>query len=354
MSSRAPRTPTRGERPGYRYGVPMTSVRFRLVGPAAAVVLAAGVGGCGSSKPDAGNSGVSPRSASTTTSSSTRAALPGTGKPLVTIGDKNYTEQFVLGELYRQALSAQGYNVVLNRNIGPTEVTIPALESGRLDMYPEYLGTWDTTVAGYKHQFRNAHSAYLAGQRFALAHGLQLLDPTPFSDTDAVGVARSYAVANDLSSLTDLGRVAPTLTFGAPPQFQQSPTGLPAIEQRYGFTPALFKPLEIGSQYQALDNNTVQAATVNTTDGQLAAGAYKLLRDPRHVFGWGNAVPVVSAKVLLAEGPAFEATIDRVSGLLTTDVMRRLNAAVDVSHEDPAAVAKQFLQSAGVIPATAS
>jgi osmoprotectant transport system substrate-binding protein len=328
----------------------MTAVRFRLVGPAAAVLLAAGLGGCGGSKSDAPTSNASaPR---TTTTGSSTPALPGTGKPLVTIGDKNYTEQFVLGELYRQALIAQGYSVVLNRNIGPTEVTIPALESGRLDMYPEYLGTWDGSIAGYKTQFRNARSAYHAGQRYALAHGLQLLNPTPFSDTNAVGVTNSYAVANDLTSLTDLARVAPAFTFGAPPQFQQNPTGLPALEQAYGLVPATFKALDIGSQYQALDNGSVQAAAVNTTDGQLLTGDYTLLRDPRHVFGWGNVVPVVSAKVLLAEGPVFEATIDRVSAMLTTAVMRRLNAAVDVSHQDPAVVAKQFLQSRGVIPPT--
>jgi osmoprotectant transport system substrate-binding protein len=273
---------------------------------------------------------------------------------MVTIGDKNFTEQFLLGELYAQALRAQGYSVQLNRNIGPTEVTIPALESGRLDMYPEYIGTWDTSVAGYKHSFRTARSAYRAGQHYALPHGLELLNPTPFSNTTAIGVARSYAVAGDLSSLDDLRRVAANMTLGAPPQFQQSPTGLPAAEQAYGFVPAAFKPLDVGAQYQALDRNTVQAAAVNTTDGQLAGGDYKLLRDPRRVFGWGNVVPVVSTKVLQEEGPQFEITIDRVSELLTTPVMRRLNAAVDVSGQDPMVVAKQFLQEHGLLTPSTS
>jgi osmoprotectant transport system substrate-binding protein len=333
-----------------------TAAAVRFARPAAALVLAAALGACGSSKPDApGSVSSTPAAATTTTTTSaTTSALPGTGKPLVTIGDKNFTEQFVLGELYRQALTAQGYNVVLNRNIGPTEVTTAALQSGRLGMYPEYLGTWDTAVAGYSRPFKNARAAYRAGQRYALAHGLQLLDPTPFSDTDAIGVTSSYALANDLHSLIDLRRVAQTLTFGAPPQFQQSATGLPALEQAYGFVPATFKPLDIGEQYQALDDGTVQAADVNTTDGALTTGKYTLLRDTRHVFGWGNAVPVVSAKVLAAEGPAFVTTIDRVSALLTTPVMRKLNAAVDISNQDPAAVAKQFLQAHGIIRATTS
>jgi len=148
--------------------------------------------------------------------------------------------------------------------------------------------------------------------------------------------------------------VASSLSFGAPPQFQQSQTGLSALEQAYGFTPAAFKPLEIGAQYKALDAGTVQAADVNTTDAQLTTGNYSLLRDPRKVFGWGNVIPVVSVRVLDAEGPAFAATINRVSSLLTLPIIRQLNAAVDIAGEDPAVVAKQFLIAHGLVPASPS
>jgi osmoprotectant transport system substrate-binding protein len=290
-------------------------------------------------------------SADTRTSSTaaTTSKLPGTSKPPVTIGDKNFTEQFVLGELYSQALTAQGFSVTLNRNIGPTEVTIPALASGRLAMYPEYLGVWNTTVAGYRRKFPTAHAAYQAAQRYALRHGFELLDLTPFSDTGAIAVTSRYASDNGLRTIEDLQSVAPSLMIGAPPQFQQSPSGLPALEQAYGFTPAGFKPLEVGSQYRALDQGLVQAADVNTTDGELLSGSYALLEDPRRIFGWGNAVPVISARVLDAEGPAFAATINRVSALLTTTAVRRMNAAVDTSHQDPVVVAREFLTAHGLL-----
>ena len=85
------------------------------------------------------------------------------------------------------------------------------------------------------------------------------------------------------------------------------------------------------------------------TDGQLASGDYRPLGDPQHLFGWGNAVPVLTAKVIDAEGPAFADTIDRISALLTTPVMRQLNQAVDVAGQDPAAVARQFLETHGLI-----
>jgi osmoprotectant transport system substrate-binding protein len=281
------------------------------------------------------------------------AAQPGAGRPQVTIGDKNFTEQFVLGELYYEALKAQGFSVLLNRNIGPTEVTLQALADGQLAMYPEYIDTWNATVAGLRRPFHSLTAAYAAGQRYALSHGLELLTPTPFSDTDAIGVGLNYAVQNDLGTIADLRKVAQTLTLGAPPQFEQGPAGLPALEQAYGFVPAAFKALEIGGQYTALDQDIVQAADVNTTDGQLTTGNYVLLRDPQKVLGWGNVVPVVSTQAIRAEGPAFVDTINRVSALLTLQVIRQLNAAVDIYNEDPAAVAQQFLAAHGLTPSTA-
>lgn len=316
----------------------------RLVSAVALAVAAIALAGCGGGASQ-------PSATSTAAPTAHKTVLPGTGRPAVTIGDKNFTEQFVLGELYSQALAAEGYTALLNRNIGPTEVTIQALESGRLSMYPEYLDTWNTAVAGDHHSFRTAYAAYQAAQRYALSQGLVVLDPTPFSDTDAIAVSFNYGTENGLATLADLRKVADSLTIGAAPQFEQNPTGLPAAEQAYGFEPAGLKSLEIGNQYQALDQGAVQGADVNTTDGQLLTGDYRLLRDPSHVFGWGNVVPVVPARVLDAEGPAFESTIDKVSALLTLPVMRQLNAAVDISHEDPAVVARDFLMAQGLVPA---
>jgi osmoprotectant transport system substrate-binding protein len=320
-------------------------VRPLLCGAACAAALSlAACGGGGSEH------ALAATSQSTTTTQTTPP--PGAGRPTIRVGDKNYTEQFILGELYYEALLAQGFSVQLNKNIGPPEVTWQALQTGRLDLYPEYLNVWNESIAGYKQSFSTEGSAYVAAQRFALAHGLELLNPTPFSDTSAIGVTVGYADQNHLRTIGDLFKVERTLTFGAPPQFQQDSHGLPALEQAYGFQPAAFKALEIGQQYSALDHYTVQAADLNTTDGELTTGNYALLRDPEKVFGVGNIVPVVSAQVIGTEGPVFEATINRVSSLLTLSNIRALNSAVDIAGHDPATVAKQFLIDHGVIPPT--
>jgi glycine betaine/choline ABC-type transport system substrate-binding protein len=202
---------------------------------------------------------------------------------------------------------------------------------------------WDADVAGYKRQFSSMRTAYDAGQRYALSRQLQLLRPTPFSDTEAIGVTLTYAVEQGLSSIGDLRKLAQTLVIGGPPQFKTSQSGLAGMEQTYGFAPASFKSVAAGEQYRELDKGTIQAADVNTTDGQLLSDRYVLLRDPSHVFGFGNVVPVVSRKVIDDEGPAFVATVNAVSRLLSTPVIRRLNATVAIDHQDPTAVAKQFL-----------
>jgi osmoprotectant transport system substrate-binding protein len=340
---------------------PRRTATARLIAAALLVGLAVVPASCGS-----GAGRVAGASAATSTTPRTGTGtgtgttgtgttnLPGTGKPAITIGDKNYTEQFVLGELYAQALQADGYAVDLNRNIGPTDLTMRALTSGRLAMYPEYLDTWDSAVAGLRRGFRTEGSAYHAAQQYASTHGLTLLTPTPFSSTFAIGVTVGYAAQNQLSSLRDLRRVSSRLTLGGPTQLGQSSPGLAGVEQAYGFAPATFMSLAVGDQYTALDAGTVQAAYVGTTDGELASGDYVLLRDPRRAFGFGNVVPVVSSKVLAAEGQAFANVINGVSAALSIGAIRQMNAAVDIAQQDPARVAKQFLETHGLIRSSPS
>jgi osmoprotectant transport system substrate-binding protein len=307
-----------------------------------AALLALTLAACGASTPSSLPTGK--ESAATTT-----AILPGTGRPPVTIGDKNYTEQFILGELYDEALSAQGFTVSLNKNIGSTQVTAQAMEAGQLDMYPEYIGTFDSEFAGNSTVFPSERTAFAAAQRYAVTHGLRLLRATPFSDTDAIAVLASYGAEHHLRAIADLGQVQSTLSLGAPPQFADSEAGLLGIQSVYGVTPAHVQPLATGLQYQALQSGSVQAADVFTTDGELASGLYELLRDPDRVFGFGNVVPVVSQGTLLAEGPAFARIIDAVSAQLTTEAMRELNADVDIYNMTPAAAARQFLLVRGLL-----
>ena len=302
--------------------------------------------------PSAPSPAAAPTATRTTAAASTTASgLPGTGRPTVTIGDKNYTEQFVLGQLYLQALKAQGFSVDITDNIGPPAVVRQRLSSGALAMYPEYLDTFDATLAGDRRHFGSPGAALVAGRRWARRHSLRLLAPTPFSDTDAIAVTDAYGADHRLRTLTDLRRVGAALTIGGAQQFRTDAIGLRGLSDVYGVAPSSFTPLAIGDQYAELATGAVQAAYVNTTDGQLASGNYRVLSDPRRLFGYGNVVPVVSAQALVREGPAFASTIERVDRTLTLPVMRALNNEVDIAHESPATVATVYLQTHGLLSA---
>ena len=180
-------------------------------------------------------------------------------------------------------------------------MTLQALATGRWRCTPSTSNTSTARSPASRGRSGAARDAYRAGQRYALAHGLELLDPTPFSDTDAIGVTVGYALANHLQSLADLDGSTPAdarRAAGVPAE----PTGCRRLEHVYGVSPAAFTPLAVGTQYPALDQGTVQAAEVQTTDGQLLSGDYPLLADPADVFGWGNVVPVASAQALDGRG----------------------------------------------------
>jgi osmoprotectant transport system substrate-binding protein len=344
-------------------------INLRLMACIAA--LAGAISGCGSASSNSSSANLGPNgpvpakstgaasptpprltasTASTASTPTTTQPLPGTGKPPIVIGDKNFTEQFLLGELYYLALTAQGYDVSLTQNIGSTSVSLQAIAAHTLDMYPEYLNVILTGLAGEQGAFKHLRSAFGAAQSWSHAHGLTLLPATPFSDTAGLGVTTAYATHHRLAALGGLWRVESSLTVGAPPEFQSGPYGMPALEQAYGFFPAKVQTVNVGAQYAALSAGDVQAAYVNTTDGQLSGHAYTILRDPRRAFGYGNVVPVVSSAVLAAEGPVFARTIERVDRLLHTAVIRQLNAEVDLDLESPTLVAKRFLEQHGVIP----
>jgi len=272
------------------------------------------------------------------------AAKPGAGKPTVTFGDKNFTEQNILGALYANALRAKGFKIKLKDNIGSSEITWKALTSGQIDAYPEYTGTLLSAIAKQTNPPKSAKAAYSQSKSFAAKKGFRLLNATPFADSDVLAVKSSYAKKNNLKSIGDLKKLNGKFTLGAPPEFATRSQALPGLKSAYGINPT-FKPIAIGLSYTALNSGQVDVQDVFTTDGQLAKGGYTLLKDPKGVFGFQNVAPVVNAKVLKRQGPAFTNTINAVSKLLTLKAVQALNAAVSVKHQPVGTVSKKFLKA---------
>jgi osmoprotectant transport system substrate-binding protein len=277
------------------------------------------------------------------------AEQPGQGKPAVTLGTKDFPEEFILGELYKQALEAKGYKVNLKKNIGSTEIIDKSLTSGEIDGYPEYLGV--SLAVTFRKDIipKSAEQTYNLAKRLYEKRGQVISDQTPFFDVDAIATTKEFAEGNGLKSLGDLKKLD-SFTVGARPEFRDRFQGLKGMRSEYGLTNAKFKQLALGIQYQALDSRDVDTANVFSTDAQLASGKYTVLKDPKGIFGYQHVAMVMNRdKYEALGGPEFFAVIDDISRLLTNDAMITMNKAVVLDKQDEAEVAREFLQANGLV-----
>jgi osmoprotectant transport system substrate-binding protein len=308
-----------------------------------ALILAAA--GCGGGTDEAASTAT--EAAATTAAADTSGS--GSTSPAVVIGTKNFTEEFILGQLYKQALEAKGYTVTLKDNIGSTEIIDKALTSGKINFYPEYTGTALTVVFGATGSEPSAQATYDAAKAKYEGRGQTLLAMTPFSDSDALAVRQEDAQGNELATIADLANFkGGSFTLGGQPEFKTRAQGLPGLETNYGLSPT-FVPFAGISPYEALDQKKVDVAAIFSTDPPLASGKYMVLEDTKAQFGFQNVAPVVDQDVVDALGQDFVDAVDAVSGKLTAGAIIAMNSAVAIDQKQPADIARQFLQENGLL-----
>jgi osmoprotectant transport system substrate-binding protein len=307
----------------------------RAIGLAVLSALALALGACGGGGNDI---------ATTAT-----ATTPAPSATPVRIGTKDFTEQYILGELYRQALEARGFVVDLKRNVGSSEIIHQALDNGVLDMYPEYVGVLLSEVANVTMRPDSPDAAYQLAKAFEQKHGFTMLAQTPFSDSNALAVKPAYAKRTGVRSIDDLKPVSPKPRIGAPKEFQARFEGLVGLRKVYGIRKPRYRVLDFGQRYSALDSGRVDVTLVFTTERQLSGGKYVVLRDPRRLFASGHVAPVISRSALQTHGRRFRETVDALSAKLTTEAMRTMNGAVDIDKRAPSDVAADFLRQQGLL-----
>jgi osmoprotectant transport system substrate-binding protein len=268
--------------------------------------------------------------------------------PTIVLGTKNFPEEFILGELYKQALEAKGFHVSYKENIGTTELIQTSLTSGKINMYPEYTGVVVQDVFHHTKSGATAQATYLLAKKLEATKGFAVLKPTPFYDTDVVAVTNATASKYGLKSIGDLKK-AGSFSLGGFPECQTRNTCWVGYTKQYGLTKGTFVPLAGISAYAALDAGKVLAADVFSTDPPLGKGSkYTVLADPKHVTGFQNVVPIVKASLVSALGSKFTSTVNAVSAKLTQNAIVAMNKAVIVNKANPAKVASAFLKANGL------
>ena len=277
--------------------------------------------------------------------------------PTITVGSKNFTEQYILGNMYALALENAGFDVETKLNLGSEQIADRALQNGQIDLYPEYTGT--ALVAIVEEEFgKDPATLDTPEQTYQEAKKLYserdpadtMLKPAPFNNTYGIFVRREVAEREGIENLEQLAEASPDLTFVSYSEFQDRSDGYKNMQDNY---PALdFGTIEIvnelGLRYQGLTSGDGDVGVGFTTDGQLTSDELVVMEDPKSIWPFYYPAPVVRSDVL-EENPKMEKVLNEVSASLDVETMRELNAQVDIDQEDPEDVAEQHLQAVGIL-----
>ena len=265
----------------------------------------------------------------------------------IKVGSKNFTEQFIVAELYAAALEGAGYKVERKINLGATLVAHEALRTGAIDVYPEYTGTGLLAVMKGKVD-TDAQKVFSDVKAFyEKEFNLTWLPPSKVNNGYAIVVRPEIAAENGLKTLSDLGRVAGKLRLGAGSEFFDRYDGLPGLKAVYGIEFAesrQFAALRL--RYEALTQKQVDVANGFSTDWQIAAERFAALEDDKNLFPPYFLAPVV--RMDLAKDAKAVETLARVNAVIDNATMQELNRQVEVDKREPKRVAADFLKAKGV------
>ena len=264
----------------------------------------------------------------------------------IIIGTKNFPEQYVLGQLYKQALEAKGFKVQYKENLGSTELIDASLRSGRVTLYPEYTGIMLSVTFKRKTLPASALGTYRAAKGLYEKRGQTLLKATPFQDRDGIAVLRTTASKYGLKTVGDLRKV-PDLTLAAFPEFETRVAAAarkPLRRQERGVHAAgrdqLLHAAESGEDRGGGHLHDRPAADLDEVRGAEGAAQHVRLPAGRARCSRRSSSARTATKLT--------GTLNRVNSLLTLRAMIAMNKAVALDKKSAASVAKSFLKANGL------
>ena len=278
------------------------------------------------------------------TSSETTAPADG---PTVTVGSFNFPESQILAEIYAQVLEETDIPVERQLNIGARELIYPDLESGAIDLLPEYVGSALTVRFGGE-ATADVEASLEALNAELEQVGLTALEPAEAQDKNVFVVTSEFAESNDVSSLGDLAD-AGDLTMGGPPECEDRATCFAGIVDAYGLDNLAFETIqETPIRVESLANGEIDLGLLFSTNPTINERDFVVLDDPEGVVAAENVVPVVTEEVLDAYGDTLREPLNEVSAALTTDALLEMNGRANAG-DDPAQIASDWLSENGLL-----
>jgi osmoprotectant transport system substrate-binding protein len=267
----------------------------------------------------------------------------------INLGTKNFGEEYILGQLYGQALAAKGFHVVYKGSFGSSELADKAITSGKMNFYPEYTGVVALDLAKVKNAPKTAPATYAAAKAFEETRGLTMLNPTPFADTDTFTMLTSTANKDGLKTMSDLSKLK-SFSYAGYPECQTRITCILGMKQIYGLKNITFIPIGSISVYTLLDQGKATGGDGFSTDPAQLSKKYTALVDNKHIFGFQNVAPVLKKTLVTgSNGALLASTANAVTAKLTLPAMQAMNKAYYVDKATPKEIAHGFLAVNGLL-----
>lgn len=276
-------------------------------------------------------------------------ACAGTGGSggVIKVGSKDFTEQFILGEIYALALEDAGFTVERKLNLGGTPVAQAALESGEIDLYPEYTGTGLLTVLKEPINSDPAAVYETVSTQYKERFNLVWLEPAPMNNTQALAMTQEKSRELRITTISEFVAQASDLVLIGPPEFQEREDGLLGLKAVYGdFQLKAYKAVDPGLRYRGLVDGEADVAVAFGTDGEISAFDLVVLEDDKQLFPPYQVAPVVRQEALDAH-PRIAEILNDLSPVITDEVMQGLNYQVSGKEREPQEVARAFLVEYG-------
>jgi osmoprotectant transport system permease protein len=272
----------------------------------------------------------------------------------VVIGSKNFTESRILGEMLALLIEAQtGLPVEHRSSLGGTLVCFAALQSGEIDLYPEYTGTAWSIVLKEPGRISDPLRTFLDVQtRYRDRYGIEWLRPFGFNNTYALAMREDRAEALGVRSISDVLPHASSLRAGFSIEFMNREDGWPGLGPFYGLELGEVRALEHGLAYEAIADGAIDLVDAYSTDGKLLRYSLRVLDDDRGFFPPYTAAPIVRADTL-GTHPELREVLDQLAFRIADDAMTRLNYEVEEGGRGFNEVARQFLVSEGLLDESA-
>ncbi|MCK2035162.1 ABC transporter substrate-binding protein [Microbacterium sp. SSW1-49] len=265
----------------------------------------------------------------------------GSGDTIV-IGSQAYYSNEIIAEIYAQALEADGHTVKREFSIGQRDAYMPDVESGAINVFPEYTGSLLEYISDDDVTVTTPDDVYKALQD-ALPDSLTALDFAEASDQDSYTVLKSFAEENDLKTIGDLKNVTTPLTIGAAPEFEERPYSPAKAKEVYGVDLAFSATGP--TTLESLLAGQIQVADIYTADPAFETEDIVALEDPENLIISSNVVPIVSSDI----ADDVSGVLNAISAKLTAEELVSLNVLSTVDQKSPEDIAKKWLTDNGLL-----